>query len=158
MTQKNQIRNNKDMPIYEYICERCHLTFELLKSWSELKKAEICPYCESNETRRIWSIPAIIASHNERRESEDSATLPAIPLGNSTGIRVDKSIGLTMENCTFQNLGTAMQLDNSEVQGRDIKLLDNKKGIVSKHSKVDMKGLTISHSKLSISHKEGSQT
>ncbi|MDY6917683.1 MAG: zinc ribbon domain-containing protein [Chloroflexota bacterium] len=35
------------MPIYEYVCPKCDLRFELRRSFSEADEATLCPSCNS---------------------------------------------------------------------------------------------------------------
>jgi len=39
------------MPIYEYRCEKCSSGFEVLTSFAERDRAQVCPTCESTRTR-----------------------------------------------------------------------------------------------------------
>jgi putative FmdB family regulatory protein len=43
------------MPIYEYRCQDCGKTFELLRRASEADQGLVCPDCESERVRRILS-------------------------------------------------------------------------------------------------------
>lgn len=43
------------MPIYEYRCQECEGTFDVLTSYSEREKAQVCPACESTRTRVLVS-------------------------------------------------------------------------------------------------------
>lgn len=47
------------MPIYEYECVSCGDNFEKRQSFSDEPKAD-CPTCESTDTRRLISSPAIV--------------------------------------------------------------------------------------------------
>ena len=47
------------MPIYEYECQNCSTIFEKRQSFSDEPKA-VCPFCESNKTRRLIAAPAIV--------------------------------------------------------------------------------------------------
>ena len=39
------------MPIYEYRCEACEGSFEVLTSFAERERGQVCPTCESPRTR-----------------------------------------------------------------------------------------------------------
>ncbi len=54
------------MPIYEYTCADCDLTFELMRPFSEADKEASCPRCH-NRARRIMS-PCICFSKNSGGE------------------------------------------------------------------------------------------
>ncbi len=41
------------MPIYEYHCKNCEVTFEVMKSFSSYKKTEKCPTCKKNSVRHF---------------------------------------------------------------------------------------------------------
>ncbi|MDR3609210.1 MAG: zinc ribbon domain-containing protein [Ignavibacteriaceae bacterium] len=45
------------MPTYEFKCIKCGKTFSLQMSFSEfdLKKAIACPYCKSEDIKRVFS-------------------------------------------------------------------------------------------------------
>ena len=48
------------MPIYEYGCESCSATFEVLTSFAERERAQSCPHCESRKTRvKVSSFAAV---------------------------------------------------------------------------------------------------
>ncbi len=51
------------MPIYEYRCEECGRTFEMLRRWSESDSDVKCPACESEQVeRQISTFAAAVAS------------------------------------------------------------------------------------------------
>jgi putative FmdB family regulatory protein len=64
------------MPIYEYRCEDCDRSFEVLTSFGERDRGQICPSCESRKTRVLVSSFASIGG-----SSEFSSTLPMAPSG-----------------------------------------------------------------------------
>ncbi|MQY67381.1 MAG: zinc ribbon domain-containing protein [Dehalococcoidia bacterium] len=43
------------MPIYEYVCDKCQLKFELLKSMSHSGEDAPCPKCGSSAQRALSS-------------------------------------------------------------------------------------------------------
>jgi putative FmdB family regulatory protein len=43
------------MPIYEYRCEKCSAKFDVLTSFAERDRAQVCPTCESTRTRVLVS-------------------------------------------------------------------------------------------------------
>lgn len=43
------------MPIYEYRCHDCEGTFDVLTSFAERDRAQVCPTCESTQTRVLVS-------------------------------------------------------------------------------------------------------
>lgn len=43
------------MPIYEYKCQRCGASFELLRRFSDADRDLICPECRSEEVKRLVS-------------------------------------------------------------------------------------------------------
>jgi len=57
------------MPLYEYHCPSCDLTFEVLASLSEASKKKPCPEC-GRRAPRIVSAFAIASSGNGHHESE----------------------------------------------------------------------------------------
>ena len=46
------------MPLYEYRCERCRKTTEVIQSFSE-KPLRICPHCGERALKKLLSPPAI---------------------------------------------------------------------------------------------------
>jgi len=55
------------MPIYEYTCSDCELTFELMRPFSEADKDASCPRCH-NQARRIMS-PCFALSRDSSGET-----------------------------------------------------------------------------------------
>jgi len=55
------------MPIYEYTCSDCELTFELMRPFREADKEASCPRCHK-QARRIMS-PCVSFSKNSRDET-----------------------------------------------------------------------------------------
>lgn len=53
------------MPIYEYRCDACAETFEVLASFDERDRAHACPACESLKTRVMISVFATSGSAEE---------------------------------------------------------------------------------------------
>lgn len=43
------------MPMYEYECKKCHKKFEVYKPIYKKDENEKCPYCGSEETKRLIS-------------------------------------------------------------------------------------------------------
>ena len=44
------------MPIYEYVCQKCKKSFELVRRIKENgRKAATCPKCASKKVERRWS-------------------------------------------------------------------------------------------------------
>ncbi len=53
------------MPIYEYRCEECSSRFDVLTSFAERDRAQVCPKCESTRTRVLVSTFAAIGGDSE---------------------------------------------------------------------------------------------
>ena len=53
------------MPIYEYRCEGCEGTFEVLTSFAERDRAQACPACSSERTRVLVSSFAFAGVQSE---------------------------------------------------------------------------------------------
>src|SRR2546426_68848 len=64
------------MPIYEYRCDDCERSFDVLTSFGDRDRGQICPSCESRKTRVLVSSFASIGG-----SSEFSSTLPMAPSG-----------------------------------------------------------------------------
>jgi putative FmdB family regulatory protein len=58
------------MPIYEYRCESCSETFDVLTRFAERDIAQMCPACESTKTRVMVSSFAV-AGGGESSQSLD---------------------------------------------------------------------------------------
>jgi len=41
------------MPVYEYLCTKCNIEFELRRPFSEADKAALCPKCNSEAQKLI---------------------------------------------------------------------------------------------------------
>jgi putative FmdB family regulatory protein len=41
------------MPIYEYLCPKCRMEFEIRRSFSEADKPAVCPKCNSEAQKLI---------------------------------------------------------------------------------------------------------
>lgn len=52
------------MPIYEYRCDDCQGSFEVLTSFAERDKAQMCPACESRKTRVLVSTFASLGAED----------------------------------------------------------------------------------------------
>jgi len=58
---KQEVRS---MPIYEYVCQKCKKSFELIRRIKENgRKAATCPKCASKKVERRWSRVSVATSH-----------------------------------------------------------------------------------------------
>lgn len=133
------------MPTYEYQCVQCHNKFEIIKSISEYKSSECCPYCKSNETNRCWSPPNVIIKNSVsvQKDEECESTLDKKDEPYHRGIVINKAKGAKIYNCQFENFDTAIHVENGEVHGKNLKFKGNKIGVVSKHSKAKFENIEI---------------
>jgi putative FmdB family regulatory protein len=46
------------MPLYEYRCNQCEETFEMMLRFSEADRIPVCPHCKSPNTQRKLSMIA----------------------------------------------------------------------------------------------------
>jgi putative FmdB family regulatory protein len=53
------------MPIYEYRCAECGLTFSLLRPMSQSNAEATCPHCTATNTRRLVSSFAAVGAGAE---------------------------------------------------------------------------------------------
>ncbi|HZV52221.1 MAG TPA: zinc ribbon domain-containing protein [Candidatus Dormibacteraeota bacterium] len=60
------------MPIYEYRCEACDRTFEVLTSYADREGRHSCPSCDSTETRVVVSSFAAIGAEPRGGTGEGS--------------------------------------------------------------------------------------
>lgn len=70
------------MPIYEYECSTCGERFDkLIRSLSRIPAEIPCPACQSSETRRLISAPAIRSGDGggeSEAAADSSPTKPAV--------------------------------------------------------------------------------
>ena len=53
------------MPIYEYKCEKCEVVFDILHKSSTTIEEVVCPKCQSNKSKKLFStFAASIAGAN----------------------------------------------------------------------------------------------
>ncbi|MCU0577920.1 MAG: zinc ribbon domain-containing protein [Desulfobacterota bacterium] len=69
------------MPIFEFICDHCSKTFELLAVRTEDQVPTVCPYCQSPEISRALSRVNLGA----RSSSGEAASLPSVDSRNCAG-------------------------------------------------------------------------
>ncbi len=60
------------MPIFEYRCEHCETTFEVLHRGSEANTAPECPCCNTRNTKRRLS--AFATAGSQKETASDTAT------------------------------------------------------------------------------------
>jgi putative FmdB family regulatory protein len=79
------------MPIYEYICPKCHIRFEQLRSLSSAEEDADCPTCKSRSGRAISKFVS--------RAKSDMGMLDHMPSGGGGG-------GGSCGGCTSSNCST----------------------------------------------------
>lgn len=57
------------MPLYEYSCADCSGKFEVLTSYSNRERKQVCPSCESTDTRVLISTFAAFGGSESGAES-----------------------------------------------------------------------------------------
>lgn len=68
------------MPIYEYECRACGEQFDkLFLSLSRVPAEIACPKCQSSETRRLISAPAVHTGEASSGQTEATDPTPAKP-------------------------------------------------------------------------------
>jgi putative FmdB family regulatory protein len=60
------------MPLYEYYCEDCQETFEVLRSFSQADEPVLCDRCNSSRTRRAISLCCAVSKGGDGGESSRS--------------------------------------------------------------------------------------
>jgi putative FmdB family regulatory protein len=71
------------MPIYEFVCSKCQMQFELRCSFSDFNKPAWCPKCASSARRLVSSFACKTGSGIQaaeqpfRRDTTKEAKLPA---------------------------------------------------------------------------------
>jgi putative FmdB family regulatory protein len=75
------------MPIFEFNCDQCHHTFELLAVQSQDLIEPVCPVCQSPEISRIMS-KINIGSSGSGGESRPQVSEKSCASGNCTTIDI----------------------------------------------------------------------
>ena len=70
------------MPIYEFKCKDCGRTFEMNLPMSRSGEKQICPYCQSKKTMRVFS-PVSIGSSS----LPDMDNIPSACPGGACGLQ-----------------------------------------------------------------------
>ena len=66
------------MPIYEYRCQACGEQFDkLIRSLSQVPPEIACPACQSTQTQRMLSIPAVHFGGASGGGAEEAAATPS---------------------------------------------------------------------------------
>jgi putative FmdB family regulatory protein len=73
------------MPLYEYRCNSCAETFELLRPMADRELRAVCPSCESTTTMPLISRVAISVQSASRRDSLPAAAPRASGGGGCCG-------------------------------------------------------------------------
>ena len=66
------------MPVYEYRCNDCSTTFDLLRPMAQREVAAVCPACESRTTMPLISRVAV---HASSRSEASASPAPARTAG-----------------------------------------------------------------------------
>lgn len=45
----------EEMPVYEFKCEDCGKTFDLLMKTGDYERVQQCPHCEGSKVKKIFS-------------------------------------------------------------------------------------------------------
>lgn len=51
------------MPIYEYLCTKCKMEFELMRPFNEVDKTAKCPKCKSEARKQISNFASQTGSY-----------------------------------------------------------------------------------------------
>ncbi len=71
------------MPIYQYLCPKCNLKFDLKQSFSD-ESIVTCPKCQNGARRLFSPVPVIFkgsgfySTDNRKSESESTGTISKI--------------------------------------------------------------------------------
>jgi putative FmdB family regulatory protein len=60
------------MPLYEYYCDDCQTTFEVLRSFSQADEPVLCSECRGSHTRRAMSLFCAVSKGGDSGESSRS--------------------------------------------------------------------------------------
>jgi putative FmdB family regulatory protein len=60
------------MPLYEYYCDDCQCTFEVLRSFSQADEPVSCRQCSGSNTRRALSLFSAVSRGGDGGESSRS--------------------------------------------------------------------------------------
>lgn len=72
------------MPLYEFRCEACGETFEVLRKMGDETPAP-CTACGAADTRRVWSAAAVIAHAAPPCGARECARASTCPGGSFPG-------------------------------------------------------------------------
>jgi putative FmdB family regulatory protein len=65
------------MPVYQYLCPKCNLKFELKQSFSD-ESIAVCPKCQNGARRLFSTVPIIFKGQGfyvtDNRKSEPEST------------------------------------------------------------------------------------
>jgi putative FmdB family regulatory protein len=64
------------MPLYEYICSDCGNEFDKMVRFSEADQIQVCPSCQSQETRKKISKIAAFSLSSDGYSSSASNCIP----------------------------------------------------------------------------------
>lgn len=64
------------MPVYEYVCEKCHATTEMIRTMNDADAPVACERCGHSKTQRIHSV--FMARGGDR---QGQLSLPTAPCG-----------------------------------------------------------------------------
>lgn len=101
------------MPLYEYVCQKCHRRVRLFFSYAEYDKAvPVCPHCQSKQLKRRVGRVALGKSEDTRMDSlMDDPALAALDEEDP------RAVGRFMRKMS-QEMGEDMGEEFNEVVGR----------------------------------------
>jgi putative FmdB family regulatory protein len=102
------------MPLYEYQCESCKATRELLVARYQYSDTVPCPVCDSGVMRRLPSVSHVHSGGAGRSNSYSSGHLSEHSAPGSIGISIEDSVGLTMKDVSVSGFDTAVSVQRSD--------------------------------------------
>ena len=75
------------VPLYEYLCARCDVKFDLLRSFSQADAPVVCPECRGDDAKRMISLFASFA------RGSDGSTRPVGGGGSCAGCAASNCAG-----------------------------------------------------------------
>lgn len=134
------------MPIYDFACNNCKISFEKIKKINERDLLINCPTCNSIATR--IAIPSSISVFcrslkNNNVGSDLASTIGSDKNQDSTTYQND----LTLTNCHIEGAEIGISVENTILKGENINFKNVTNPIEHKNSKIELKKVKYKNTK-----------
>ncbi len=136
------------MPLYQYGCCDCNEKFDLLRPIGQRDEGTTCPSCGSDDTKRnIATLFAYLRRNPSRKVPQEHeqthSDVDHVPR-RPPFINLANGHNITINNMTITDWpGTAVKVQNVEIEGRDLTLRGCITGIDATDSHLRIDGLRI---------------